>query len=346
MPKNKNLYAVILAGGSGTRFWPMSKESKPKQYLNIIGKDTLFQKTLKRISARVDINNIFIVTSIAHKNILKQQMSQIKVPKSNILYEPAVRNTAPAILWASAKINKINPNATIAIFPSDHLITEQKKFFSVLDKAVELASDDYLVTFGIVPTRPETGFGYLKTKKVKLGKKNILKVEKFTEKPSVQKAKRFVRNSKYFWNSGMFVWKSSVILKAFNIYMPGLYRKMVKNTNQSQINKIYKSLTSVSIDYGILEKSDNVAAIKARNIGWSDLGSWESLMEVLSRNKDGNYLKGNIIPLKCRNTLVIGDKKLIAAVGLENIVIVDTPEALLICQKHMSQQVRDIVSRI
>ena len=194
----------------------MSRKSRPKQYLNILGKETLFQKTLKRVRKRVSAKNIFIVTSAAHKKFVKEQILGFKISASNILFEPAVRNTAPAICWASARINRINPQVIIAVFPSDHLIVNQEKFLKVLDEAVEIAKDDYLVTLGITPTRPETGYGYLKTEKLKIGVKDIIKVKEFTEKPSINKAKKFIKDKRYFWNSGMFLWRSSVILNEFS----------------------------------------------------------------------------------------------------------------------------------
>ena len=343
--KNKNLYAVILAGGSGTRFWPLSRESRPKQYLNIVGDETLFQKSINRVKSRIAPKNIFIVSSSSQKKFLFEQAAQFKIPKENFLLEPVSRNTAPAICWAAAKIHTINSNAVMAVFPSDHLITEQKRFLDVLDKAVKLASDDYLVTLGITPTRPETGYGYLKTNKVKVKGKNILKV-KFKEKPSSILAKKYVLEKSYFWNSGMFIWKSEVILNEFKMHLPTIYKKIVNSKTQAKINKTYKTLISISIDYGILEKAKNVVAVEAKNVGWSDLGSWESLIDVLRQRKDSNLIKGEVIGIDCKNSFIVGDYKPVAAIGLDNIIIVDTPDALLVCQKDMSQRVREIVSML
>lgn len=343
--KKNNLYAVILAGGSGTRFWPLSRESRPKQYLNIVGDETLFQKSILRVKSRIDPKNIFIVSSLSQKKLLFEQASQFKIPKENFLLEPIGRNTAPAICWAAAKIHKLDPNAVMAVFPSDHLITEQKRFLDVLDKAVKLANDGYLVTLGITPTRPETGYGYLKTNNVKAKGKNILKV-KFKEKPSIAMAKKYVLDKSYFWNSGMFIWKSEVILNEFDVHLPEIRKKICNSNTQSKINRIYKTLTGISIDYGILEKAKNVVAVEAKNIGWSDLGSWESLIDVLQKNNRSNLIKGEVIGIDCQNSFIMGDHKPIAAIGLDNIIIVDTPDALLVCQKHMSQRVREIVSTL
>jgi len=344
MTKNTNLYAVILAGGSGTRFWPVSRKSNPKQFLNIIGKGTLLQETLARIRPQIAGAHIFIITNAAYRNTVRRQTARFKIPKANILLEPEARNTAPAICWAAAVIQRIDPDAVMAVLPSDHLILEQKKFLKVLREAVQLARKNYLVTLGISPTRPDTGYGYLKTARKKVDGKQIIKVEKFTEKPSLSKAKQFLKTKKYFWNSGMFVWKSSVVLDEFRRYLPEVYGLVGKETGMVHIRRVWRRMPHISIDYGVLEKSKNVVAVPAPGIGWSDLGSWESLIDVLSKDKRGNILKGDIVAVNCQNTLVWGEKKIIVPVGLNDMVIIDTPDALLVCPRDRSQDVRDVVN--
>lgn len=343
MKNHKNLYAVILAGGAGTRFWPLSRESNPKQFLNITGNGTLLQETLARIRPKVSGSHVFVVANAAYGKIVKRQVAPFRIPKANILLEPEGKNTAPAVCWAAAQIQNINPRAVMAVLPSDHLILKREKFLKILGEAVRLAEDNYLVTLGVVPARPETGYGYLKTVKVRVKGKQILRVEKFTEKPSLSKARRFVRQGNYLWNSGMFVWKSSVILGEFRRHLPEVYNMLV-GTGRDYIKKVWPRLPAVSVDYGILEKAGNVAAVPASGIGWSDLGSWESLAEALAKDKGGNIFKGNIVPVNCKNTLVWGHKKMIAPVGLDNMVIIDTPDALLVCRKDLSQEVREVVS--
>ncbi|MBN1870605.1 MAG: mannose-1-phosphate guanylyltransferase [Candidatus Omnitrophica bacterium] len=344
MPKNTNLFAVILAGGSGTRFWPVSRKSRPKQFLNIVGKRTLLQETLARIQPAISAARIFIITDVTYGNIVKQQTARFKIPKDNVLLEPEGKNTAPAVCWAAAIIQHIDPGAVLAVLPSDHLIFGRKRFLKVLREAVGLAQRNYLVTLGIHPTRPETGYGYLKTAKKNIGGKQIMMVERFTEKPSLLKAKQFLRTKKYFWNSGMFVFRSSVILKEFQKYLPGVYRAVGRKAGMAHIRRVWKRLPKISVDYGILEKSKNVAAVPARGIGWSDLGSWESLTEILPKDQRGNILKGDIIAVDCRDTLVWTGRKLIAAVGLEGMAVIDTPDALLVCPKERSQDVREVVN--
>ena len=341
--RSSHVYAVILAGGSGTRFWPVSRKSNPKQFLNITGDGTLLQETLERIKPMVEGKHVFIVTNAAYCKTVERQIARFRIPKANLLLEPEAKNTAPPIAWAAAKIQKIDPDAVIAVLPSDHLILEQKKFLKVLREAVRLAQEDHLVTLGIRPTRPDTGYGYLKTAKKKVNGKVVLKVEKFTEKPSQAKARQFLKSKKYFWNSGMFIWKSSVILEEFAKHLPGVLRVLDGKTATAHVRRVWRRMPSVSIDYGILEKAKNVVAVPASGIGWSDLGSWESLTAVLSKDKRGNILKGDVIAVDCRDTLVWGGKKVIAPIGLNDMVIIDTPDALLVCPKDRSQDVRDVV---
>ncbi len=344
--RSSNYYAVILAGGSGTRFWPVSRESSPKQFLNITGTGTLFQETLARIKPLISGSHVFIVTNRSYSKVIEQQMARFRIPKANLLLEPERKNTAPAIAWAAAKIHKKNANAVIAVLPSDHLISKRSKFLAVLKKAIHLAEKDYLVTLGIMPRRPETGYGYLKTVKTKVNGQQVIKVQEFTEKPSLSKAKQFIKRKNYYWNSGMFVWKTSTILSEFKKHLPGVHRLINGRTCSTYMRTVWHRMPNISIDYGILEKAKNVAAVPASDIGWSDLGSWESLMEVSSKNRQGNIFKGDIIPVDCKNTLVWGQKKVIAPIGLNDMVIVDTPDALLVCPKDRAQDVRKVVNAL
>ena len=344
--RSSHVYAVILAGGSGTRFWPVSRKSNPKQFLNITGTGTLFQETLTRIKPQISGSHVFIVTNTAYRKAIERQMARFRIPKANLLLEPEVKNTAPAIAWAAAKIHKKNADAVITVLPSDHLISNQKNFLKILKQAVGLAEANYLVTLGIVPQRPETGYGYLRTTKIKINGKQILKVQKFTEKPSLSKAKQFIKQKNYYWNSGMFVWKTSAILSELKKHLPQVHRLVSGRTCSMYMRSVWHRMPSISVDYGILEKAKNVVAVPAIDIGWSDLGSWESLMEVSPRNKHGNIFKGDIISVDCKNTLVWGQKKVIAPIGLKNMVIIDTPDALLVCSQERSQDVRDVVNAL
>ncbi len=335
-----NLHAVILAGGSGTRFWPASRQSRPKQFLNLIGKESLLRQTVRRITPKVPAGNIWIVANRRYRKEIKRHTAGFGVRASQVLWEPSAKNTAPAILWAAARIHAVNPSAVMAVFPSDHLIANRAKFLRLLEKAAGLARQEYLVTFGIVPTRAETGFGYLKTKQ----DKNVLHVEKFIEKPNFVKAKQFLKNGGYLWNSGMFVWKAEVILRAFKKYLPSIYAGVGGADRQDPIQKIWDRLPSISVDYGILEKASNVVAVSAAGIGWSDLGSWEALFEILPKDKAGNTMRGNVVSLDCRDTLIWAHQRLVAAIGLNDLVVIDTSDALLICPKHLSQDVKNLAA--
>lgn len=339
----KNLYAVILVGGSGTRFWPLSRKEKPKQFLNITGDGTLLELTLKRIRPLIPADRVILVTNKLFRKEILAHAKRAGIPRRNILWEPEGKNTAPAILWAANVLHKRDPEAVMAVLPSDHLIANNRAYLNILKEAVQLAARDYLVTLGITPTRPDTGFGYLKTRKMTSGRQNILKVEQFTEKPSLLKAKQFLRYKNYFWNSGMFIWKASVIQKKFEQFLPETYHAL---KNKINVSAVWPSLKGISIDYGILEKADNVVAVEAKNIGWSDVGSWDALAELIAGDENGNVLNGNVRILGAKELLVMGGKKVIAAIGCEDLIIVDTADALLICKKGQSQNVREIVKEL
>ena len=373
-----HLHAVILAGGRGTRFWPLSRQEKPKQFLNILGRETLFQQTLSRIRPVVSPENIWVVTSVRFKNEMKTQLKGIPVPRSHLLFEPEGKNTAPAIAWAASRIAREDKNAVMAVLPSDHLIRNQHAFLKYLKEAVTLAERKFLVTMGIVPTRPETGYGYLRIKPAARspfpapshqgrgmslessdslphvrgglgrgnGGKKIWLVEKFTEKPSLPVARKFVAAKKYLWNSGMFVWRCDVILNEFERHLPAVHQCFYKKCDDASVRRIWRTLPGISIDYGILEKAADVATVPAADMGWSDLGSWEALFEILPRDHNGNVLRGNALALDCRNTMIMPDKRLIAAVGLDNLTIIDTPDAILICPTAKCQAVREIVGEL
>jgi mannose-1-phosphate guanylyltransferase/mannose-6-phosphate isomerase len=340
--KKDNLYVVILAGGSGTRFWPASRSAYPKQFLSLVGQTSMLQQTLARIQAKATADHVYIVTNKRFSKIIEKQTAAFKVPKANILLEPSGKNTAPAIAWAASIINSRNPDAVMAVLPSDHLIANQKAFLTTIDQAVSLANENYLVTLGIVPTRPETGYGYIKGKKVNRKGRILHEVEQFVEKPSLKKAQFYLKTKKYYWNSGMFIWRTSVILEEFAKYLPDLYRSFSVGYSQRAVEKFWANLTGISIDYGIMEKAKQVAVVPA-DIGWSDVGSWEALWEVSPKDPQGNVTLGDVVMHASNSSLVFGEKRLVALVGLQDMVVVDTPDVLLVCHKQQSQDVKMIV---
>ncbi len=340
-----NLYAVILAGGSGTRFWPLSRRHLPKQFLKIIGKRSLFQETLRRIKPIVESSRIFIVTNADYRRQIREQLRGLALPQKNILLEPEGKNTAPAIGWAASMIHRRNPQTVMVILPSDHFISHPNVFLQNLRQAIPLAEAGYLVTLGIVPTRPETGYGYLETSPLKEYGKNVLKVEKFTEKPSLKLAQKFLKQKRYLWNSGMFLWKTEVILNAFAQYLPEMYRHLKKADGRT-IKRIWPLFPSISVDYGILEKSNRVVAIAASQIGWSDLGSWQALWEKLLQDRQGNIGQGDHISINCQNTMVLAKDRLVVTIGLKDLTVVETPDAVLVCRTSESQKVKEVVARL
>lgn len=343
MKKLENLYAVILAGGLGTRFWPLSRQDQPKQFLKIVHEHSLFQMTLMRLAPRVRPENVVVVTNKKYGRVVKAQARDVGLKLQHVLLETSGKNTAPAICWAASMIHQLNAQAIMAVFPADHLILHEKKFIQVLDRAVALAKHQHLVTVGLRPTRPETGYGYLKTVQRKDGRGQTLFVDQFTEKPALVKAKRFIKNKAYLWNSGMFVWQTDAILKSFSTHLPFMLKLFNKYPGKPLVTHDWNRLKGISIDYGILEKSDHVVAVLAEDIGWSDLGSWESLYDALEKNAQANVIRGEVAATDTTQSLIYGGQRLIGVIGLKDVVVVDTPDALLVCRKQDSQGIKNLV---
>ncbi|MFA5088819.1 MAG: mannose-1-phosphate guanylyltransferase [Candidatus Omnitrophota bacterium] len=346
MIKQRDVYAVVLAGGLGTRFWPLSRESCPKQFLPIFGGRSLFQETLLRIKDQARPGNILIITNKHYAGRIRQQLGALKLSGCRLLLEPEGKNTAAAICWAAMEIHDRDPEARMLVFPSDHFISNRRSFARGIKQALELAGDGYLVTFGIRPTRPETGYGYLKVRKSQQEGKALWLVEEFIEKPIKKRAEEFFRRKNYFWNSGMFAWKAEVILKEFQRHLPALYGALRRGLNGRSVAKVWTGLPCLSVDYGILEKTDRIAAIPSEDLGWSDLGSWEALIQFSTKDKNGNIVKGNVLSVDTQNSLVWGQKRMVAAIGLQDMVVVDTDDALLVCRADSAQRVRDIVAML
>ena len=360
-----NIHAVILAGGSGTRFWPLSRETCPKQMLQIVGEDTLIRQTIKRINGFVLQKNIWIVTTEDKAQDTRFHLEPLGALAKSIQFikEPLGRNTAPAIGLAVIYINQFSSDSIMIVMPSDHTISNNEKFLGDLKAAIEVAKEDYLVTFGIRPSRPETGYGYIKvdcTSQIKL--KGVLKVECFVEKPNVETARTYLSDGNYFWNSGIFVWKTSKILSEIKTHLPSLYDSLKKIEsllfspdkpadpithlpNDQLLNDLYSRLEPVSIDYGIMEKSTNVLMVPA-TFQWSDLGSWTALDEVVDKDKEGNILKGNTIDIGSHDSIVFSGQRLVATIGLKDMVVVDTPDATLVAPKEKVQEVKRIVETL
>ncbi len=343
--------ALIMAGGHGERFWPRSRRNLPKQFLSLTndGK-TLIQLTVDRIRPLVDSEDIYISTNKDYADLIHEQLPDI--PKENILFEPVGRNTAPCIGMGAAFVSKKYEDALMIVLPSDHLIKYNQMFVSTLKDACDIAeTNPALVTIGIAPTFAETGYGY-----IRFDPNNTLnrgyKVLNFTEKPSLEVAKEYVSSNEYLWNSGMFVWKASSILERFERLMPDVYENLeiIKNAiNTSQqneiIEKVFPNFPSISIDYGVMEKSDNIYTIPG-TFGWDDVGSWLAMERIRKTNEFGNITDGNVMTIKTQNCIIEGHKKLIACVGVEDLVIVDTDDATLICSKDSTNDIKKVIENL
>lgn len=343
-----NQYCVIMAGGIGSRFWPMSTHKNPKQFQDILGTGrTMIQQTFDRISKLIPAENIFVITNVEYVEMSQEQLPEI--PVENIVGEPVMKNTAACNLYMSNKIEAINPDANIIILPADHLILKEDVFLDKVRMAFNIASEnDYLITLGISPTRPDTGYGYIQFMTEE--DKTVFKVKTFTEKPDLEIAKTFLESGDFLWNAGIFIWNVKSIKKAFEKLLPEMAQQFTEceyNTSSENacIQVIYPKVNKISIDNGILEKADNVYVIPA-DLGWSDLGTWTSVYENSEKNEQNNAFQskhiltynasGNIIQLKDNNKAAIVD-------GLEDYIIIDTDLALLICPKDNDQLIKDYV---
>jgi mannose-1-phosphate guanylyltransferase len=346
-----NKFATILAGGGGTRFWPLSRQETPKQLLNISGNDIMLNDTIIRYEGIIPLENTIVVTNQSQADLLEKIM-HTSVPKSNILVEPIARNTAASILYAAMFIEKIHGDSVMVVLPSDHFITDETQFKKTLDEACAVAMEsDRIVTLGIKPTFPSTGYGYISYENLPMMTSPcaVYDVAEFVEKPNFQKAQTYLAAGHYLWNSGIFIWKTSVIIESFKRYLPRLYKAMEPLSDylgtkgeKEQVEAIYPTLQNISIDYGILERSDEVVVV-AGDFGWNDIGSWDALGAIFPPDEMGNIVKANHLGIETRNSIVYGNGRLITTIGIDGLIIADTEDALLICPKDKAQSVKEMV---
>ena len=350
---NKNNYVAIMAGGIGSRFWPMSRTNYPKQFLDIlnIGR-TLIQSTYDRFAKFIPKENIYVVTFEDYADIVAEQLPELS--KANILCEPSRKNTAPCIAYVSYKIHLLNANANLICAPSDHLITDDNAFIKICNEALKFTAHiKGLLTLGIKPTHPNTGYGYIQYEPLAVGE-NIYKVKTFTEKPTVEIAKAFIASGDFLWNAGIFVWQVKNIIKAFEKLLPEIHEVFDAELNnfntdaeKEAIERIYPLCVNISIDYGIMEKADNVY-IMPSSFGWSDLGTWASAFQNLEKDYFENAVVGdNVMIIDATNNLVhASNKKLVLLQGLNDYVVVDTKDVLLICKKDKEQEIKEYVAEV
>ena len=353
---NKDNFCIIMAGGVGARFWPMSRMAHPKQFIDILGTgETLIQKTVKRFEKICHTQNIYIVTNEQYKDLVLEQNPQLS--EQQVICEPYRRNTAPCIAYANYKIRKINPDANIVVAPSDHIIHDEVEFLRVIGNALEAASEsESLFTLGITPSRPDTGYGYIQfdENNAMNTKKSIYKVKTFTEKPVLEMAVQFLQSGDFLWNSGIFVWNLKTIDKAFREFLPDIYEQFDKGNDiyntineKSFIKKTYEVCKSISIDYGIMEKAQNVYVLAA-DFGWSDLGTWGSLHDIRHKDENKNAITGKLVKTyDTKNSIISVPKdKLVVIQGLDDYIVVEKDNVLLICKKQDEQMIRQFVNDI
>lgn len=343
--------ALIMAGGRGERFWPRSRRHLPKQFLSLTndGK-TMLQLTTERILPLVDMDGVYVSTNWRYKALVQEQLPQL--PEENILCEPTGRNTAPCIGLGAVHIKKKYGDAVMFVLPADHLITYPQIFRRTLMDAMKTTEmDRALVTIGIVPNYPEVGYGYIRFRSDDtLG--SAYAVENFVEKPDLETAKSYVQSQEYLWNSGMFIWKTSVILENIRMYLPDMWEGLNRIENSigtaeqdEVLEREFRLFRAVSIDYGVMEKAKDVYVLTG-SFGWDDVGSWLALERLQEKNDFGNIITGNVVTVETSNTIIQGDKKLIAAVGLQDSIIIDTQDAVLVCSKNRVGDIRKVVENL
>ncbi len=348
-----DLRAIIMAGGVGTRFWPVSRKNQPKQFLPIVSEKTMIEETIDRLSPRIPLNNIYTIANPEKTEIAKSFLPGL--PDENFLVEPLGKNTAPSLILATARIYLQNPRAVIAALPADHLIKDSSLFLQKFEAAATAASSgDYLVTFGVPPTSPATGYGYIqfsKDKPLKTLEEVFYNVQEFKEKPGLEQAKVFLKEGNYFWNSGMFLWQTDVFAQKLERFAPDMFSywtkilEALKTNDNARISSLFEEMPSLSIDYALMEKAEGVLMAKG-DFGWSDVGAWSSLAELWPQDKTGNALKGENIILDSQDCLVYNPGKLTALIGVKDIIVVETDDALLVVHKSQDQKVKDIVEEI
>lgn len=358
---SKDLYALILAGGSGSRLWPMSRELYPKQLLKLNQEKCLFELTFLRLIENFDDKNIISITNIKHEPGVRIQLKDLKEKfcrneDYKIITEPVGRNTAPAIALSIKYIKKLagkGVDPTILVVPSDHLIQDSKSFSKAISQGEQLAKEGYIVTFGVKPSKPDTGFGYIKTqknKKISEITSNALKAAEFKEKPDYETAQEYVESGKYFWNAGIFMFKASVLMAEMKKYN----KEIVAIADEFDIDlkaqptvdyQTFNKMPDISIDYAIMEQSKKIALIPLE-CDWSDLGSWEAIYDVSEKDENGNCITGNVIDINSKNSMIYSTSKLVSTVGLKDTIVIETEDAVLVCDKKHSQEVKKLYNEL
>lgn len=351
MPK-QNYYGLILAGGRGTRFWPRSRRAQAKQVLNVVGEKSLIQNTVERLKPLIPAERIWVLTNDHLRDQIIKQLPE--VPKRQIIAEPMQRNTAPAIGLAAHILNSLDPDAVMGVFPSDHVIANNKAYVKLLKPAFQAAEAGKIAVLGIAPRWPETGYGYIEFPKgTTPDGSGSVEVRKFREKPDANTAKKFVKAGNFYWNAGMFFWRASTLLDSLRAYLPktatllaGLPRFGHRDFN-TRLKEIFPLCENISIDFAVLERAPNVVGVPCTEFGWNDVGSWNAVYELLPRDREGNAARGELLASSSSGNYVdVSGKKLIALLGVKDLIVVDTPDALLVADRNRAQEVGELVKAL
>lgn len=356
-----NNYAVIMAGGVGQRFWPKGTSKLPKQFIKIAhGTDSMIQQTFKRFEGLIETTKVFVVTNSAYKNLVRKQIP--KIPEENIICEPFGRNTAPCIGLACIFLEQFDQKANVVVVPSDHIIEKLEDFHSIVKTGLKFAHDNGgIVTLGITPTKPETGYGYIQYDNDNCHEVSIengdgfginecvYKVKTFAEKPDIDTAKAFLESGDFLWNSGMFIFRADTMIEEIERLLPDVYfylkplkKKLHNKDFEKHLESAYSQIKGISIDYGVMEKTDKVYIIRS-NFGWSDVGSWDEIYNMRPKDAEGNVREGKTVIINSKNNLIINDQRISALVGVEDLLVIDTDNGLLICKRGESQNVKEVV---
>lgn len=347
-------YALILAGGTGSRLWPLSRQAEPKQCLRLFSAKPMLEDFLIKIKKLFRKSNIYVAGNLTQGRRVKETLARFKLSSRNLFFEPEGINTFAPIALFAHRINAFDPRAIVVVSPCDNVIREEKEFLRALKEGMDIAKQGYIVTLGSLPDRPETGYGY-----IKVGRMNCLgvrqkntkhrikfyQVDKFIEKPSLGRAKKFIIDKSYYWNGGVFIFQPKVLLDEVRKFMPRAYEIIVKIDKSKNFTRLWSKLPSISIDYGLMERTNKAVCLPS-SYGWLDLGSWAAISRVMKKGANGNNFKGNCLDIGSSNTLVWAGKRFIATLGLKDVIIVDSKDALLVCAKNKAQDVKRIAQKL